>query len=306
MDDQEDLTLIAGATGYIGGHLIRAFAASDAPFRCMAREPRALRSIVSGDHVVTGNVLDRTSLNAALQRVKTAYYLVHSMGESGSFAEKDRVGASYFAHAAADADVGRIIYLGGLGDASKGLSPHLKSRQEVGEILRHTGVQVIEFRASIVLGAGSLSFEMIRALVERLPVMVTPRWVSCMAQPISVKDVIDYLVQARTMDLAGNHIFEIGGPDRLSYKGLMREYARQQGLKRVMIPVPILTPWLSSLWLSLVTPLYAKIGRKLIESIRHPTVADTSLALKTFAVRPMGVKDSMAQAIEGSLHRTAD
>jgi uncharacterized protein YbjT (DUF2867 family) len=179
------------------------------------------------------------------------------MGAAGAFADLDRRGAESFARAAADAGVRRIIYLGGLGDAAEGLSTHLRSRQEVGEILRAGRVPVVEFRASIVIGSGSLSFEMIRALVERLPVMITPRWVAVPAQPIAIADLLDYLVAAIDVPIEGSRVFSIGGADRVSYEGIMREYAKQRGLRRLMIPVPVLTPRLSGLWLGLVTPVYA-------------------------------------------------
>ena len=171
-----------------------------------------------------------------------------------------------------DAAVKRIIYLGGLADEKELLSPHLRSRHEVGQILCSTGVQVVEFRASIVIGSGSLSFEMIRALVEKLPIMITPRWVAVPAQPIAIEDLLNYLVAALFLNGNDSRIYEIGGSEQVSYGELMREYARQRGLHRLLIRVPVLTPRLSSLWLGLVTPLYARIGRKLIDSIRHPTL----------------------------------
>jgi hypothetical protein len=202
-----------------------------------------------------------------------------------------------FGAAARNAGVKRIIYLGGLGEADPGLSAHLRSRHEVGERLRAHGVPVIEFRASIILGSGSLSFEMIRALVERLPVMVTPRWVQVTAQPIAIGDVLAYLRHALQLEVASHVTFEIGGPDQVSYGDLMREYARQRGLRRLMIPVPLLTPRLSSLWLGLVTPLYARVGRKLIDSLRHPTVVRDDSAQRLFAIRPIGVREAIASAL---------
>jgi len=264
--------------------------------RCIARRPQALRSRAGVDtEVVFGDCFQPESLNAALAGVHTAYYLVHSMGSADSFEEKDRQAASNFATAAHQAKVQRIIYLGGLGEGA--LSPHLKSRQEVGEALRSTGVEVIEFRASIVIGSGSLSFEIIRALVERLPVMICPAWVSIDAQPIGIEDLVSYLVAALDLPTSVGGIIEIGGADRVSYEAIMREYARQRSLRRVMISVPVLTPRLSSLWLGLVTPVYARIGRKLIDSIRNPTVVRDPSALKLFPVRPQGVREIIARAI---------
>jgi uncharacterized protein YbjT (DUF2867 family) len=245
---------------------------------------------------VPGDVQDRRALAKALQGVDTAYYLVHSMGSHADFEEEDRAGAKCFAEAALAQGVRRIIYLGGLGHGEN-LSAHLRSRHEVGHILRESGVPTLEFRASIVIGSGSLSFEMIRALVERLPAMITPRWVRVTAQPIAVGDLIQYLLDALDLPLAGSRVFEIGGADRVSYGDLMAEYARQRGLRRFLIPVPFLTPRLSSLWLGLVTPLYARVGRKLIESIIHPTEVHDNAALREFSVRPMGMHDAIATAL---------
>jgi uncharacterized protein YbjT (DUF2867 family) len=219
------------------------------------------------------------------------------MGSTQSFEEQDRTGAQNFANAAREAGVRRIIYLGGLGHSTDQLSAHLRSRQEVGEILRSAGVPVIEFRASVVIGSGSLSFEMIRALVERLPVMIAPRWVSVDAQPIAIADMLAYLLAALDYPVASSNIFEIGGSDRVSYGGLMREYARQRGLRRLVISVPFLTPRLSSLWLGLVTPLYVRVGRKLIDSIRHSTVVEDPSALTEFGIRPYGFREAISAAI---------
>jgi uncharacterized protein YbjT (DUF2867 family) len=251
-----------------------------------------------GVEVVPGDVLDAASLSAAMQGVEAAYYLVHSMGATGDFEEQDRLAADTFASAAAAAGVQRIIYLGGLGEDEAGLSAHLRSRHEVGERLRAHGVPVTELRASIIIGSGSLSFEMIRALVERLPVMVTPRWVQVKAQPIAIGDVLDYLREALTVETGNRSLtLEIGGPDRVSYGDLMRAYARQRGLRRWMIPVPLLTPRLSSLWLGLVTPLYARVGRKLIDSLRHSTVVRDDSSQRLFAIRPIGVREAIASAL---------
>jgi hypothetical protein len=187
--------------------------------------------------------------------------------------------------------------LGGLGDSGSRLSPHLASRHEVGEILRTFGAQVIEFRASIVIGAGSLSFELIRALTERLPVMVTPRWVSVPAQPIAIDDLLNYLVLSLDLNVRGNWVYEIGGRDVVSYGDLMREYARQRGLKRLLIPLPFLTPSLSSRWLGLVTPVYARIGRRLIDGLKYPTIVRDKTALQHFNLDPLGVGQAISEAL---------
>jgi uncharacterized protein YbjT (DUF2867 family) len=228
--------------------------------------------------------------------VDTAYYLVHSMGGSGAFEEEDRRAAAVFAEAAQAARVGRIVYLGGLGRGGD-LSPHLASRQEVGLALAESGVPVIEFRASIVIGSGSLSFEMVRGLCDRLPVMVAPRWVKTLAQPIAVEDLIAYLVAALDLEPAEGLVIEIGGADQVSYLDLMREYCRQRGLRRLIIPVPFLTPRLSSLWLGLVTPLYARTGRALIDSVRNETVVTDPAALELFSLRPRGIREAVARAL---------
>lgn len=293
------MILIAGATGYVGGELVKKLLAADYTVRCMARRPEGLRTKgLSGLQVVAGDVLDAASVGAAMDGVDTAYYLIHSMASVQSFEEQDRAAAHNFANAALAAGVRRIIYLGGLGHSAGRLSAHLRSRQEVGEILKSTGVPVIEFRASVVIGSGSLSFEMIRALVERLPVMIAPRWVSVAAQPIAIADLLSYLLAALDLPLAGSRIFEIGGSDRVSYGGLMKEYARQRGLKRFVISVPFLTPRLSSLWLGLVTPIYVRVGRKLIDSICHATIVEDQTALSEFKIRPCGFGEAIAAALE--------
>jgi len=294
--DRENQILLTGATGYVGGRLLQSLEAHGYHVRCLARRPQALQGRTGANtEVVLGDCFEPASLGAALAGVHTAYYLVHSMGSAKSFEEKDRQAAINFAKAAHQAKVKRIIYLGGLGEGA--LSAHLRSRQEVGEALHTTGVEVIEFRASIVIGSGSLSFEIIRALVERLPVMICPAWVSIAAQPIGIEDLVSYLVEALDLPVSGRRIIEIGGADRVSYEDLMREYARQRDLRRLMISVPVLTPRLSSLWLGLVTPVYARIGRKLIDSIRNPTVVRDPVALKLFSVRPKGVREIIARAM---------
>ncbi|MDE2660184.1 MAG: SDR family oxidoreductase [Acidobacteriota bacterium] len=291
------LILVSGASGYVGGRLVPTLEARGYRIRCLARRPEYLAGrFRAGTEVVKGDVLNPESLVSALDGVHTAYYFVHSMGASGDFEEQDRAGARNFARTARERGVRRIIYLGGLG--GRELSAHLRSRQEVGAVLAAEGPQVVEFRASIVIGSGSLSFEMIRALVNKLPVMVTPGWVRTPTQPIAIDDVIAYLVCG--LEFAGEEsaVFEIGGPDRISYGGLMHEYARQIGVRRLMVPVPFLTTRLSSLWLGLVTPLYARVGRKLIGSLRNETVVHGSAALRTFGVRPLSVRQAIARALE--------
>jgi uncharacterized protein YbjT (DUF2867 family) len=248
--------------------------------------------------VVKGDVLDVNSLHEALAGVDIAYYLVHSMGSSGSFERNEEISARNFAEAASKAGIERIIYLGGLAEDCDDLSAHMRSRHVTGKVLRSSDVPTIELRASIVIGPGSLSFEMIRALVHKLPVMTTPRWVKVDAQPIAVSDLLEYLVQSMEIDLDESRVFEIGGSDVVAYEGIMLEYARQVGLKRTLIPLPFLTPGLSSLWLGLVTPLYARIGRKLIDSVRHPSVIRDPSAQQVFSIRPKGISEAISEALK--------
>jgi len=297
--DHRPLVLLAGASGYIGGRLLKALEKADWPVRCLARRPDFLKPrVAASTEVVQADCLDRSSLAPAMAGVHTAYYLVHSMGSAGRFEEEDRQAARNFADAARESGIQRMIYLGGLGDRDQTLSAHLKSRQEVADVLRSSGIATIEFRASIVIGSGSLSFEMIRALVQRLPVMICPRWVDVKAQPIAVEDVIAYLMEAPELPLEQGAVFEIGGADQVSYGEIMQEYARQCGLRRWMIPVPVLTPRLSSLWLGLVTPVYARVGRKLVDSMRNPTLVRDPSALTIFNIKPKGLRE----AIERALH----
>jgi uncharacterized protein YbjT (DUF2867 family) len=276
--------------------MLRALEAAGRPVRCLARQPEYLRARVGpGTEVVQGDLSDAASLDRALAGVETAFYLVHSMAAGSSYAREDREAAQNFARAARAAGVRRIIYLGGLGHGDR-LSSHLASRQEVGRILRESGVPTIEFRASVVLGSGSLSFDLIRALVEKLPVMITPSWVTTPTQPIGVEDLIAYLVEAIDWR-EGSAVFEIGGPDRVSYADLMREYATQRGLRRWLIKVPVLTPHLSSLWLGLVTPVYARVGAELIDGLRNETVVRDNSALRRFRVRPRGVREAIERAL---------
>ena len=291
------LVLLTGATGYVGGRLLAELERRSMHLRCFTRRPEALRGRVApSTEIAAGDALDAAAVRQALEGASAAYYLIHSMGGE-DFAARDREAARIFGEAAREVGVRRIIYLGGLGEGASGLSEHLRSRQETGEILRRSGVPVVELRASIVLGSGSLSFEMIRALVERLPVMICPRWVAVETQPIAVEDLIAYLVAALNLTEGAERIYEIGGPDRVTYGDLMREYARQRGLKRLLIPVPLLTPRLSSLWLGLVTPLYARVGRKLVDSLRNPTVVRDPAALEAFRVRPRGACEAIARAL---------
>jgi len=292
------LVLLTGATGYVGGRLLTLLQHRKIAVRCLTRRPEAMRDRASETtEVVQGDVLNPESLPAALEGVETAYYFVHSMGDSRDFESQDRIAAANFAKAATAAGVKRLIYLGGLGNPDEKLSKHLRSRQETGDVLRDNHAHVVEFRASIVIGSGSVSFEMIRALVERLPITICPRWVQVKAQPIAIEDLLAYLLAALDLPPGPPQVYEIGGTDQVSYGQIMQEYARQRGLTRWMIPVPLLTPYLSSLWLGLVTPLYARVGRKLVESLRNPTLISNNLAEYVFDVQPRSFGDAIARAL---------
>jgi uncharacterized protein YbjT (DUF2867 family) len=290
--------LVTGATGYIGGRLLPVLESVGVRLRCLARQPAALASRVAPTtEIVAGDLLDAASLDRALAGIDVAYYLVHSMGARGDYRETDRTAARNFGDAARRAGLRRIVYLGGLATGDEVFSKHLESRIETGRALRESGVPVVEFRASVVIGSGSLSFELIRALVERLPVMVCPRWVTTLGQPIGIDDLLAYLVAALRLPDGPSRTFEIGGADQASYGDLMREYARQRGLKRLMLSVPLLTPRLSSLWLGLVTPVYARVGRELIEGLKNRSVVTDPAALDVFPIRPIGLREAIGRAI---------
>ncbi|MEW2272885.1 SDR family oxidoreductase [Streptomyces griseofuscus] len=276
--ERKPLCLVTGATGYIGGRLVPELLAAGYRVRCLARSPGKLR-----DHpwageveVAGGDVTDAESVRVAMRGVAVAYYLVHALGTGRGFEDTDREGARVFGAQAADAGVRRIVYLGGLtpaGVPEHELSPHLRSRSEVGRILMASGVPTTVLRAAVILGSGSASFEMLRYLTERLPVMVTPSWVRTRIQPIAVRDVLRLLVKSALMPASVNRPFDIGGPDVLTYRDMMMRYAAVAGLpRRVILPVPVLTPRLSSHWVGLVTPVPASIARPLTESLRHEVV----------------------------------
>ena len=291
--------LLTGATGYVGGCLLDELQRRGHDVRCMARRPEKLAGRAGPrTEVVAGDAGHADDLARACAGVEVAYWLVHSMESGVDFERADRLAAERFATAAVAAGVRRIIYLGGLGAEDDRLSAHLRSRHEVGAILRASGLDVIEFRASIVIGAGSFSFDLVRTLVERLPVMICPAWLATATQPIAIADVVDYLAAAIDLPRGEARIFEIGGPDRVSYGAIMREYARQRGLTRLMIPVPVLTPRLSSLWLKLVTPRYSKMGRKLIDGLKNSTVVTSAAADREFAIRPRDLACAVREAVQ--------
>ncbi|MGK5532566.1 SDR family oxidoreductase [Streptomyces sp. URMC 129] len=270
--------LVTGATGYLGGRLVPALLDAGHAVRCMARTPDKLRHRPWAGRVETvrGDVTDAGATGAALDGVDVAYYLVHSLGAGRDFAGTDRRAARVFGERARAAGVRRIVYVGGLtpaGVPERELSPHLRSRAEVGRILLDSGVPTAVLRAAVIIGSGSASFEMLRQLTERLPVMVTPRWVRTRVQPVAVRDVLRVLVGCADLPDDVSRTFDLGGPDVVTYQEMMRCYAGQAGLRRrLILPVPVLSPWLSSLWVGLVTPVPGPLARPLVESLRHEVV----------------------------------
>jgi uncharacterized protein YbjT (DUF2867 family) len=300
------LVAVTAATGYIGGHLLGPLAAAGWSVRAVARTPGRLAGRVpEGVAIVGADALDAEATRAALEGVDTAFYLVHFLGQSKDYAALDRRAAGIFAAAAADAGVRRVVFFGGLGEDFGSLSEHLASRHEVGDVLASTGVPVVEFRASVVLGSGSTSFEMIRNLVEKLPVMTTPRWVRQPSQPIALADVLRYLAAAvdgpepeRDADGVAHKVYEIGGCQQVTYGQLLGLYGKRRGLHRLVIPVPVLSPGLSGWWLYLFTPRQAKVGRQLAESLKFPTVVLDHSAEVDFAdIRPMSATEAMDLAL---------
>jgi uncharacterized protein YbjT (DUF2867 family) len=289
--------LLTGASGYVGGRLLRRLEAAGRPVRCLTRHPEALQGRVRpSTEVVAGDVLDRDSLDGAFEGVETACYLVHSMGATGDFEELDRRAAVNFAEAARAAGVTQIVYLGGLGREEE-LSPHLTSRHEVGRILRAGGVPTVELRASIVIGSGSASFETVRALVEHLPVIVAPRWVETLSQPIAIEDVLDCLLAAIALEQPVDAVYEIGGADQVTYGDVMREYARQRGLNRRVIGTPLLTPRVSRVLLGLLTPVYGRVAGAMVDSLRNETIVTQPPQRTPFTVTPRGLVAAIERAL---------
>ncbi len=295
--------LITGATGYVGGLLLPRLLENGHEVSCMVRNASRLGYGPVGVRIVEADALRPGSLPSALQGIEAAYYLIHSMGGgSAGFEERDRRAAKNFATAAKQAGVKRIIYLGGLSSQASQVSAHLKSRQETGAVLREFGPALTEFRAGIIVGNGSLSFEIIRCLTERLPVMVCPRWVMTRTQPIAVGDVLDYLVAALDVPESAGEIVEIGGASIETYRSMMLTYARIRRLRRWLLRVPILTPRLSSYWLNLVTPFPAAITRPLIEGLRTEVICSSDRAGRLFPeIIPMRYRAAVEEAVRRTL-----
>jgi uncharacterized protein YbjT (DUF2867 family) len=271
MEKNRKIVLVTGANGFIGSLLTQALLAEDAQVRCLVRKPGEPTDKTI--ETVRGDLLEPATLPAALADIDTAYYLVHAMaGGRAGFERRDRDAAENFVRAAEKAGVRRVIYLGGLGETGDDLSEHLKSRLEVADILRAGTFATTFLRAAIIIGAGGASFEMVRALVERLPVMITPRWVTTRCQPIAVEDVISYLVGCLKDERTTGKTFDIGGPDLLTYKEMMERFGRIEGRKLYILPVPLLTPRLSSYWVGFITPVPPSVSMPLIEGLKNEVV----------------------------------
>jgi uncharacterized protein YbjT (DUF2867 family) len=278
--------LLTGATGYVGGRLLKKLTSLGFPVRCLTRKEHHFE----GAETALGDVLDRASLEQALMGIDVAFFLVHSMGAKRDIHEFQKMGAQNFADMASRCGVKRIIFLGVLEEK------HLSLRHQIGNILRSGEAEVIEFRASQIIGAGSLSFELVKAMVENCRILLTPRWLSIPFQPIALDDLIVFLIKSINIDIEGDAIYEIGGRDKSSYRQMIKEYSRLKQKPVIMVPLPVMTTYLSSLWLALVTPVYARVSRKIIRSTLDATVVHDPLPNRLFAMKPVGVVEALKLA----------
>jgi uncharacterized protein YbjT (DUF2867 family) len=306
-----DKVLVLGATGFVGRALVAELLKRQVKIRVLARDRAKVSSLfptIRDIEVVEGDVLANKGLDEALEGIHTAFYLIHSLGgqslfKNTEFARQDRAAATHFVEAADDAGLKRVIYLGGLGEAGEGLSEHLSSRAEVGNILASEQAGATILRAAVIIGAGGASFEMLRHLVERLPVMVCPKWIRTRIQPIALRDVISYLVGCLFNAAATGQTFDIGGPEILTYEEMMQEYAAARGLaRRLIVVVPFLTPLLSAYWVDLVTPVPSGIAHPLIEGMKNEVICRDNRIDEYVAIRKTSFRDAVRAAVsEGKI-----
>ena len=298
--------LLTGATGFVGGRLLHALTGHGMEVRCLVRSPERLRERLFPEEeveIITADLLKPETLDKVLDGIEVAYYMVHSMGgrtigENKVFAERDRNAARNFVKAADRAGLSRIIYLGGLGETGDELSKHLASRQEVAQILSSGQVQTTELRAPNIMGAGGAPFEMLRFLVERLPVMVCPRWIETRAQPIDIRDMVRYLIGCLREPATTGLSLDVGGPEILSYRDMMEIYARVRRLKRLIITVPVLTPRLSTYWVNMVTPVPSGIVNPLVEGLRNEVICRDNLIQELIPIELTPFEQSICNALQ--------
>jgi len=297
---ESKLVLVTGATGYIGGRLVPQLLEAGYRVRCLVRDAKRLQGRSWSDQVevVEADALHPETLPAAMECVWATYYLIHSLSDTKEYRERDIIVARSFSHAAKAAGIERIIYLGGLGDPDSQISVHLRSRQQTGAALREAGVPVTEFRAAVIVGSGSLSFEIIRYLTERLPVMICPRWIYTRIQPIAIRDILNYMINALKVPESAGRTVEVGGADVLTYGDMIEGYAQVRGLRRLIIPVPALTPRLSAHWVHWMTPVNAGIVYPLIEGLRNEVVVRDDTAKTLFPdIEPVGYDTAVRRAL---------
>lgn len=296
--DNRQKILITGANGFIGRRVTKRLLSENVAISCMVRDKNSPLNLPPEVDIVQADLLKPETLISLFDSIDTAFYLVHSMaGGRKGFEERDRRAAENFRDAAEKAGVKRVIYLGGLGEAGDNLSEHLKSRLEVAEILSKGSFATTFFRAAIIIGAGGASFEMIRALTERLPLMITPAWVSTKCQPIAVDDVIEYLAQSLFLPETAGRSFDVGGPDILTYREMLEKFAEIEGRKLFILPLPVLTPKLSSYWVGLITPVKPSVSIPLIEGLKNEVICRENDIQKFIPIKLTSYLESVKRAL---------